>query len=93
MTRIRNLLRRWFASGRLKVTDSIFGLPSEEFGWEYYHLRPGLSFTMPDGHTAYLLVESKTPCVWIAILEDKTGVRLTQEFILECLNNPTVKED
>lgn len=48
---------------------------------------------MPDGRTAYLLVESKTPHVWLVIFEDRTGGRLTEEFILGELNNPTVKED
>ena len=86
-------MRQLFASGKPTVTDSIFGLPSERFWWHAYHLRSGLSFTMPDGRTGYLLVQSMTPFTWVVIFEDKTGARLTEAFILECLNNPTVKED
>lgn len=47
---------------------------------------------MPDGRTAYLLVQSKTPFIWLAILEDKSGAQLTEEFILEQLNRP-MEED
>jgi len=57
-----------------------------------HSLRAGLGFTMPDGRTATLLSHGRTPFEWLALLSDGMWAVLTEEFILNELNNPTKQE-
>lgn len=75
------------------VTDSAFGLPPKEQGWQPHHLHKGLSFDMYDGRTATLLTNGRTPFEWLVMFSDSTSAVLTEEFILDRLNGPSEKEE
>jgi hypothetical protein len=66
---------------------------ADKFEFTALALYNGFGFTMPDGRTATLLSNGRTPFEWFVMFSDNTTDVLSEEFILNELNNPTRQED
>jgi hypothetical protein len=64
----------------------------KKFEWHAHQLNEGLDFKLPDGRRATLLAYNIGTCTWLVMCSDSRSDVLSEEFILETLNNPT-KED